>query len=166
LGDLRFAEGDLQAAGELYRQALDLKEEVLKRAPDIGSCNIDPAWFLATCPDPRFRDPRRAVALAQEAVKLTRRENGDYLNTLGVAQYRKGEWKAAVASLTEAQRKRGDGDASDWLFLAMAHWQLKEKEQARTCFERAVKLLRVHEYEPEELGRFRGEAAELLGIQK
>src|SRR5262249_52935346 len=151
---------------KLYRQALDLKEEVLERARDIASCNADPAWFLATCPDPRFRDPVRAVKLAQKAVTLTRRENGDYLNTLGVAQYRNDEWKAAVASLTEAQRKRGDADASDWLFLAMAHWQLNDKGEAHTCFERAVKLLSMHEYEPEELGRFRIEAAELLGIQK
>src|SRR5262249_59284333 len=149
--------------GEHYRQALEIREKVVKRCPGVAEPLNKLAWFLAACPDPHFRDPARAVGLAKEATELSP-NNGNFWNTLGVAQYRNGEWKAAVASLDEARRLREDLDEGDWLFLAMAHGQLGDKKQARTCSDRAVKLPSGYEYEPEEARRLRAEAAELLGL--
>jgi serine/threonine protein kinase/Flp pilus assembly protein TadD len=163
LGDLLLSEGDRTRAGEHYREALELREKVVKRCPGVAEPLNKLAWFLAACPDPRFRDPGRAVTLAKEATERSP-NNGNFWNTLGVAQYRNGEWKAAVASLDEARRLHEEIDEGDWLFLAMAHGQLGDKQQARTCYDRAVKLLSGYEYEPEESRRFRAEAAELLGL--
>src|SRR5262249_5357596 len=81
------------------------------------------AWFLVTCPVTRFRDPVEAVKLAQQAVE---RDAGQpaYWNTLGVAHYRVGEWKAAQTALERAVQMRQGGTGFEWLFLAMTHWQL------------------------------------------
>ena len=49
------------------------------------------AWALAVCPDSRLRNPRRAVALAQAAVRAKPRDVR-FHNTLGVAHYRVGDW--------------------------------------------------------------------------
>jgi tetratricopeptide (TPR) repeat protein len=165
MGDLLTAEGDPRNAEEHYRRALELKEHVLSQQPDITSHNNKLAWFLTDCRDLRFRDPGRALVLAQKAVTLTRGENGDYLNTLGVVQYRLGEWTAAVATLHRAQHQRGEGDESDWLYLAMAHWKLNEKQQSLDCYDRAVKLLSAFEYQPESSVRLRAEAAQVLEIR-
>jgi hypothetical protein len=48
----------------------------------------------------------------------------------------------------------------------MAQWRLGEKQTARDCYDRAVKLLSIYEYPPAEPSRFRAEAAELLGLKE
>jgi serine/threonine protein kinase/WD40 repeat protein/tetratricopeptide (TPR) repeat protein len=129
------------------------------------------AWFLATHPDPKLRDPIRAVALAKKAVEAAPTE-GLYWNTLGAAQYRAGDWKAAVAALKKSMELRQGGDAFDFFFLAMACERLGQKEQARKWYKQAAlwvekngpALAKNPQY-AEELRRFRAEAAELLEIK-
>jgi serine/threonine protein kinase/tetratricopeptide (TPR) repeat protein len=165
MGDLLLAEGEREKAAEHYRKALALREGLVARYPEnaIDAGNL--AWFLAACADPRFRNPARAIPFAQRAVNQLP-ENGNFWNTLGVALYRRGEWKAALATLEKANRLYQDRDEGTWLFLAMAHWQLGEKEAARTCYDRAVQLSSVFEYPRAEEGRFRSEAEDLLGIKE
>ncbi|HZU37491.1 MAG TPA: tetratricopeptide repeat protein, partial [Gemmataceae bacterium] len=129
------------------------------------------AWTCATSPDASLRDPQRAVRLAQYATTIMPRE-GFYVNTLGVAHHRAGHWKEAIAALTKSMElEKGALEAFDTFFLAMAHWQLGEKEKARQWYDRAVQWTETHRYQlqaneewPEELQRFRAEAAKLLGI--
>ena len=85
-------------------------------------------------------------------------------NTLGVAQYRAGQFKETVATLTKSMELRSGGDAYDWFFLAMAHWQLKNQDEARKWYDKAVEWMEKNKPDDEELLRFRAEAAELLGI--
>ena len=82
-------------------------------------------------------------------------------NTLGVAHYRAGQWKEALAALKESMRRRSGGDGYDWFFIAMAKWQLGQKDEARKWYAKATKK----EITDPELKRFRDEAAELLGIE-
>jgi uncharacterized protein HemY len=100
---------------------------------------------------------------ASKAVELTPGKAGRW-NTLGVAQYRNAAWKEAIEALTKSVQLSKDGNSSDFFFLAMAHWQLGEKEQARTWYDRAVQWMDKHQPQDEELRRFRTEAAELLGV--
>ena len=93
-------------------------------------------------------------------------QNWKFWNTLGVAQYRQGQWKAAVASLEKAHRLCQDRDEGTWLFLAMAHWRLGEEQTARTCYGRAAKLSAVFEYPRAQESRWRAEATALLGIKE
>ena len=106
---------------------LDPNNPVGKRNLGIALGSL--AWALATDPVPTRRDPSRAVSLAQEAVD-TNPQNGDYHNTLGVAFYSAGRWQEAVTALEHSMKVRAGGNSNDWFFLAMAHWQLGDKETA------------------------------------
>jgi eukaryotic-like serine/threonine-protein kinase len=121
------------------------------------------AWFLATCPDKRFRNPKQALNLARGVVEQAP-QVGLAWNTLGVAYYRIGDWKASVAALQKAMELRKGGDGHDWFFLAMAQWQLGDKDQAVAWYNRAVSWMTKTNRADEELLRFREEAAELLGL--
>jgi tetratricopeptide (TPR) repeat protein len=123
------------------------------------------AWVLATCPDHKLRDSKKALELAKQATDLAP-QMGDYWNTLGAAYYREGDWKNAVGALTESMKLRGGGDGTDWFFLAMAHWQLGNKDQGRTWYDRAVQWMEEKKPQDEEQRQFRAEAAELLMIEK
>jgi serine/threonine protein kinase/WD40 repeat protein len=122
------------------------------------------AWVLATHAEPKSRNPGRAVKLAQHAVELAPKE-GMIWNTLGVAHYRCGDWKAAIAALTKSMELRNGGDSFDWFFLAMGHWKLDQKKEARKWYDQAIAWMDKNQPQNEELRRFRAEAAELLGIE-
>jgi uncharacterized protein HemY len=92
----------------------ELLEKIAARSPDVASYIKDLAWFLVTCADESFRNPTRAGPLAQKAVDLSP-ENPDFLNTLGMVQYRLGQWQAAVASLNKAKQLHQERDEGDWL---------------------------------------------------
>jgi tetratricopeptide (TPR) repeat protein len=158
LAQILSKKGRNEEAAKTYRRFLELQP-----ASPVGNNNA--AWFLATCADPKFRDPSRAVKLAQKATELAPME-GTYWNTLGAAHYRAGNWKEAIAGLEKSMELRKGGDSFDWFFLAMAHWKLGEKEKARTRFDQAVEWMDKHQPRDEELRRFRAEAAELLGVSK
>jgi tetratricopeptide (TPR) repeat protein len=129
-----------------------------KCAPACNGC----AWLLATCPNPRFRDPARAVELAKKAVGLAPKK-GSCWNTLGVAHYRARDWRAAVAALEKAMELQRFGTSFDWFPLAVAYWQLGEREKARAWHDKAVQWMDRNNPKDEVLRRFRAEAAELLG---
>jgi serine/threonine protein kinase len=120
------------------------------------------AWFLITT-DPSLRNPARAVELAKLAVEREP-ERGDYWNTLGAAQYRAGEWEAAIAALNRSMELRNGGDSFDWFFLAMAHWKSGRVDEARKRYEQAVEWMAKNQPGNAELRRFHAEAAEVLQV--
>jgi len=130
------------------------------------------AWSLVTRPNVQSRNPRRAVELARVAVERLP-HNARTWRTLGVAQYRTGDWKAAIDALSKSMELRKGGNSFNWFFLAMAHWQLGKKEEARKWYDQAVGWMEKNKGEleqnkqyAEELRRCRAEAAELLGIKE
>ena len=129
-----------------YHKALELEE-------DDPIVNNDLAWFLATSPEPCLRDPAQAVRLATKAV-TAKPETANYRNTLGVAFYRKGDDKAAIAELETSMSLQAGGDSFDWFFLAMAHRRLGDCDKARMWFDRAVQWMDRHKPHDEELRRF------------
>lgn len=129
------------------------------------------AWGLAKTTDTEAQKLVRAVELATEAVKL---EPGaqHIWNTLGVAYYRTGKWESTLKALgksmelgTQEQEYRYQKEL-DLFFMAMDHWQLDRKDQARQCFEQAVELMERRSADNKELLLFRAEAAELLGLSE
>ena len=131
---------------------------------NLGHALNELSWRLATSPDPKTRDSRRAVELAKEAVHLAPKQ-GTFWNTLGVAQYRAGDSKSAAEALNKSMELQNGGDSNDFFFLAMAHWQLGNKVEARQWYDRAVAWMEKNRPKDEELRRFRAEAAELLGVE-
>lgn len=138
-------------------------EQLLKIKPDSAlHCN-NLAWLLANCAETKFRNPAQAVELARKAVELDP-QSGSSWNTLGAAQYRAGDWKGAIASLNKSQQLAVEAArAYDGFFLAMAHWQLGDKDEARRWHDKAVEWMDKNAKDNEELLRFRAEAAALLG---
>jgi len=147
-----------QTAAREYRNAVRLfpnEVELLNRL----------AWFLATCSDRDVRNPSEAVEVAERAVEAAPEDAG-VRNTLGVALYRNGDWKAAVKALDRSMQLASGGDAYDWLVLAMAYWQLGDKQLARKWCDKAVAWMDENKSDDDELKRLRAEAEKVLGIQK
>jgi WD40 repeat protein len=133
----------------------------------VGSDSRDPmalnnlARNLVTGPADQ-RDPVRALKLIEEAVKQ-QPENALFLNTLGVARSRNGQYAQAVAALEKSLNAgKGQSDAFDLFFLAMCHAKLSDPAKAKDCFNRAVKWTETQKNLPaqhvEELKAFRAEA--------
>jgi Flp pilus assembly protein TadD len=146
--------GEQTEAAEPLRKALELD-------PEDPAVNNELAWFLATTPELGLRDSGLAVRLAKKAVD-GQTQSGDYWNTLGVAHYRNGDDKGAVAALATAMSLRNGGDSFDWFFLAMAHWRLGNRDKAQTWFDQAVQWMDKHKPHDDQLRRFRAEAEDLL----
>ena len=123
------------------------------------------AWLLATHPDPARRDPEEAVTEAKKAIELDPK-NVLIWNTLGVAQYRCGQWQEAIAALEKSNSLRSGGDANDWLFLAMANSRLGRSDLALSWYQKSCDWLEKNKVADDELARFRVEAEEQLKISK
>lgn len=148
---------------EGYReQVRSLVTSALERGDEAPEVLNDAAWFLVTCPDVGSRDPGRALALARRAVEA-RPDNGTYWNTLGAAEYRAGNWQAAVSALEEAITRRQGGTSEDWTFLAMAHWQLGERQVATTWYEKLVQELSDARVQSPTTTQLHAEVRSLLG---
>jgi len=156
---LRRAVALFEKLGSISPQSLTIRERLAE------ACNML-AWSLCTCADPQLRHPQQAVELAKRAIELaTQGQVGDYWNTLGTAHYRAGVWQCAVAALEESRKARSGGDSDDFFFLAMAHWQLGDKDKAREWYDKAVQWMEKNKPNDEELRGFREEAAKLLGVK-
>jgi WD40 repeat protein/tetratricopeptide (TPR) repeat protein len=149
-----------EALGQTEKAAADRAEALKLAANNPGRLN-DQAWELATGPEKK-RDPARALTLIQKAIEREP-DNDVFLNTLGVVQYRNGQYAAAILSLEKSLTAgKGRSDGFDLFFLAMCHAKLGEPAKAKDCFDRAVKWVEGRKnLDPkwaEELKRFRAEA--------
>jgi tetratricopeptide (TPR) repeat protein len=120
----------LAGAGDwaAHRQVCDNLLGRLGTKSDPLTAN-DLAWYCA-CFREGAVDPARPLKLAEQAV-ATRPNDADFLNTLGAALYRAGRPAEAIAKLQAGIRlQQTEGTVADWLFLALAHQQLKRAEEA------------------------------------
>ena len=169
---LRAVRGAIHRSLKRFDPAIVDLEAALAEDPDqpavrelLATCCNERAWELATAlASPR--DPDRAMTLARRATGLVPKE-AMYVNTLGVAEYRAGRLAGSIATL-ERSLAAGGGryDAFDLFFLAMARHRLAHRQQARDCFDRAVRWLGAQKDldagHAQELARFRAEAEAVL----
>jgi WD40 repeat protein/serine/threonine protein kinase/tetratricopeptide (TPR) repeat protein len=164
--DTKLSEADRsKVAQSLRAEGMQLYRDGLQRSLHTPQSVNNTAWRLATDANPANRDPALAIELARLAVAGEPKQ-GMWWNTLGAAQYRAGDWKAAIEALNKSMELRKGGDSFDWFFLAMANWQLGKKEEARKWYDKAVQWMDKNQPKDEELRRFRSEAEELLGMKK
>jgi WD40 repeat protein len=98
------------------------------------------AWACSLAPD-AVAEPARVVALARRA-RPQKRDEVSYLNTLGAALYRAGDFDAARQWLAEAAKVRRPKDnVKDWLYLAMTHHQLGQSNEAQRWLDKAAQTL-------------------------
>jgi tetratricopeptide (TPR) repeat protein len=165
LGDLAQLLRDRE---EITRQVIQQKRLALEAKPNNARACNDLAWAYLTAPE-ALRDWKAALPLAQKAVQLDPSSN--HRNTLGLAYYRAGRYREALAAF-EANLK----DQQDWVlaydlyFLAMSHLQLGDSARARQFYDLAVRWSGTHKEALApylvELAAFHAEAAGLLGLAK
>jgi tetratricopeptide (TPR) repeat protein len=85
-----------------------------------------------------------------------------YWNTLGVAHYRAGDFNATISALGWAIDLTQGGTAFDHVFLAMAHAQLGDQEQALHWLDRARLWMQQYNPDHSELGCLCDEARSVL----
>jgi serine/threonine protein kinase/Flp pilus assembly protein TadD len=136
---------------------------LLEGLADLQSRN-DLAWVLSTSAFAKIRNPKRAIGLARQCLEQ-RPANGVFWTTLGAAYYGVGDWKAAVDALSRADNLKVKGEPFSWFFLAMALCRDGEKERAQTFYQRAVDWIETKDRHDVEFGRFRVEAAGVLGMR-
>jgi tetratricopeptide (TPR) repeat protein len=164
--------GEIDAAHEEFQQAMRLYAELSASAGRYRAAAEDrwaellnnSAWMLVTAKDRNQWRPGDAVRLAREAVKL-RPEEGNYWNTLAVAQVREGRDKAARESFDRSMSLRSGGDAHDWFFLAILEQHAGHGEAAEAWYAKASEQRSSDPGagDPDELWRFDIEAAQVLG---
>jgi tetratricopeptide (TPR) repeat protein len=161
-------QGDFVKAKAAWFHALDLFSELKTTWPGVPTlvqkwcdCANDLAWLLVSAPDSAIWEPTRAIALASEAVE-TYPECGTYWNTLGAAYYRAGDFNGAITAINRATQLTGGGATLDHLFLAMAHAQLNNQEQARHWLAQATVAMKEGQTGNTELLRIYDEAMVLL----
>jgi hypothetical protein len=143
-------------------EQLALRSEVVARLREDPMLDASERAFALQVAQTHPEDSGQLNAAAWEAVKVLGRgrdayalalrqvqaavqvepDNGYYLNTLGVAQHRMGEYAKAVETLSRSEKLNVTKDGShpaDLAFLAMAQHQLGQKEQAQKT------LRRLHE---------------------
>jgi Flp pilus assembly protein TadD len=103
----------------------------------------------------------RAIDRAQRATTLAPLDSDSWV-ALGAAFCRAGKWGDAVTALQRCQQLQQGGDCFAWYFLAMAHWHLGAKAQARQLFDRAAAWQTANNPHDEELQRLRSEVQKLL----
>ena len=120
-------------------------------------------WSLAIRPNLEPDLFRPVLPVAKKTVEYDP-QSGGYWNTLGVVHYRLGHWKAAIEALEKSMQLRKGGDPSNWFFLAMAHRQTGQEDQARRWYDKSDRWIEKQNSQDQELRGFRAEAAALLGL--
>jgi serine/threonine protein kinase/WD40 repeat protein len=151
------------------RQKIDRWRRVVEASPDRpDACNAL-AWNYLMAPAP-LRDVEAALPLAERAMRGAPGD-ANIRNTLGLAYYRAGRYRAAVELVRPNLLAQGDRYlALDLFVLAMAHHRLGEAEQAGDFYRWAIRWVDVQKglsaAELAEFDALRAEAVEVLGIHR
>ncbi len=95
------AESQRDEAIASYWATIDRCRAAICFKPDSAAAHNNLAWWLATCPDPKFRDPVSAVELAKKAVELDSSGAEDHFR-LGFALNALGKPEEAIRSYCKA----------------------------------------------------------------
>lgn len=98
---------------------------VLERNPRESYVLNNLAWLLATSPDDKVRNGKRAVELAAEACRLTDNKQPPYLSTLAAAHAEKGDFKQAV-EIAEKAVGLSQGAAKESVAKELASYQAEK----------------------------------------
>jgi hypothetical protein len=132
---------------EKLQEAFDLAQEmnaidaILPRDHEVGSTEPQPgrdpkiahanalnsaAWWLATDPDAKIRDPKKALEFAQKASDLTGGKSSSLLDTLAVAYAANGDFDSAIRWQTLAI-ERGTNESAEERAGYLARFKLYEQ---------------------------------------
>jgi tetratricopeptide (TPR) repeat protein len=110
-----------------YEKAITDYSEAIRLNPTDARTINNLAWVLATCPDDKVRDGKRAIECATKACGLSNWRDFGYVDTLAAAYAEAGNFKDAV----QWQKKALDLDIEDKENLEQAQQRLKLYEQGK-----------------------------------
>ncbi len=143
---------DSSLSEPVRRAALNLTEHVLENAEKLGAVS----WAVARVPGADPLAYRLALRQAEAACRLMP-QSAAVVTTLGVAQYRMGQYQEAVATLLAAGPLDGASATipgrADLAFLALSYHKLGRHTEARAFLNRLRKALHKGVYARSQLGR-------------
>jgi tetratricopeptide (TPR) repeat protein len=112
--DAYFNRANARKAKRDYKGAVADLRAVVRLDPKDADALGSLAWLLATCPDEKFRDGKKAVDYATKACELTSWKAPYFLATLAAAQAEAGEFTLALKwqekALDSPRYERDEGD--------------------------------------------------------
>jgi serine/threonine protein kinase/Flp pilus assembly protein TadD len=161
VGALLYEAGRREEATKRFELARTGRAKLAKDHPHVATFHGRLAWFLAHCPDGRFRDPAQAVASASRARDLAP-PDGNQWARLGAARYRAGDWGGAAEALEKAVKLGNATTPADWVFLAMSRWRMGDQREAVRWYRRALSRQGKEGPVDEEWRRLQAEAESLI----
>ena len=145
-----------------------VEREAIRLKPTFSEAHNKLAWLLINSPVQRLRDPKQALLSAAEAT----RANAEDLVPLGAPPLLSigpvtGVPPLPLSETKEAMELHPEGDASEWIFLAMSHngnWARRRRPTG--VMRRLSSGWIIMKPNTEELHRLRAEAADVLGIKE
>jgi hypothetical protein len=135
---------DAEGIAQWVKYLEDRDAEILKgdrkyseeRVRRHGEHLRDLAWYLLQC-DPRFRDPVKALALAERACSLDA-ELVDFMLALALAKHRNSQWEECLELLDKIQLVAGKIDGMAIFLRALSHHHLHAKDKAEIELQRGL----------------------------
>jgi len=130
--DPYFNRANAHRANKEYAQAVSDYSQVIRLDPEDADACSNVAWLLATCPDTKVRDGRKAVEHATKACDLTSWKASYFLSTLAAACAEIGDFDQAIKwqkrALESSQYERNEGkSARERLALFEDHRPYREE---------------------------------------
>ncbi len=140
--------------------------EIAGRHPEDPMLLNNTSWMIARESRRPAEDYRRALRYAEAACRLAPRESS-FINTLGVARYRAGKYRDALADLTRSMKLNaqqfGGSIPADLAFLAMTRHRLGRRDEAREALGQLREAVSRKPWsEDDESAAFLDEAASLI----
>jgi tetratricopeptide (TPR) repeat protein len=154
-----------------YKLALEEYETAIKADPKLAQAHAGKAWILATCPDDKFRDGKKAVESAKKACELSEWKNAPCFDALAAGYAETGEFDQAIRWEKRALNSLGSNEAykknrKNVLTLYESHKpyrDLKENEGLTLCVSSPLLNTEWYSYRPELESLFTEEDSESNG---
>jgi serine/threonine protein kinase/tetratricopeptide (TPR) repeat protein len=162
LGELLAAQGKLAEAETMLRESLAMRRKLF--SPDTSAMAQslkDLVFILRTQGKLADAQPlfREEIQLAKKAIEAEP-NNVHLWHALGELFFNAGEWQAAIQAFERCNQI--SGSAWQWFFLAMAHLQLGNQEEAHKWFYKSIGWM--DDVQESRLRDRQAEAAALLGL--
>ena len=119
--------GDTTSAVQHYQRALQ------RESPFWAAIAGRLAWLQATHPSPAVRDGRAALALAEQACRMTGYQAPELIQSLAAAQAEFGDFEAAVASAQQAAKLAAQTGQSERAAEIEQHLEFFRRRQPYRC---------------------------------